>query len=343
MTTETVLAGTEEWLNTPLPREFAQGAAPVIDTEAVDECPVCGCSRFEQYAVGFDYELQTCRNPWRLVRCRDCTHVWLNPRPVFAALPVIYPPHYYAYDYEKQVGFLARHGKAMLDGFKMRGIFRARKEPPASFLDVGCGTGRFLRAMKKQGLSPDKIYGIELDPAVVTRLSAEGFRAFCTRVEDCKEIPAGSVDLATMFHVIEHVDNPARVVAQIADWLSPGAVLAVETPNLHSWDANLFQKTYWGGYHIPRHWNLFSPDTLARLLTDQGLEVFDVRYRTGHSFWMYSLHHKLRYGLGLPWLGKRFDPLRGLPFLMMFTALDLVRAKCGFRTSSILMLARKAA
>jgi len=41
--------------------------------------------------------------------------------------------------------------------------------------------------------------------------------------------------------------------------------LVVETPNLDSWDARLFKETWWGGYHIPRHWTLFDANSLRRL------------------------------------------------------------------------------
>ena len=68
-----------------------------------------------------------------------------------------------------------------------------------------------------------------------------------------------------------------------------------------------------------------------------------MRYQTGHSFWMYSFHHLLRYRLGLVGLSHWFDPIKGLPFLIAFTGLDKLRAALGFRTSAILVIARKPA
>jgi 2-polyprenyl-3-methyl-5-hydroxy-6-metoxy-1,4-benzoquinol methylase len=54
-----------------------------------------------------------------------------------------------------------------------------------------------------------------------------------------------------MFHVIEHVANPARVVRKIAEWLSPGGALVVETPNFDSWDARLFREQMVGRLPYP--------------------------------------------------------------------------------------------
>jgi 2-polyprenyl-3-methyl-5-hydroxy-6-metoxy-1,4-benzoquinol methylase len=335
----------DAWDSLSAPAEFrsnASNVAPTIATEPVPNCPVCGETRFTFYAVGFDYEILTCANPWRFVRCDSCHHVWLHPRPALSTLSTIYPPHYYAYQYQKQINPLAVWGKAVLDRFKMRTILRYLPHPPRTFLDVGCGDGRFLKVMEGRGLARTNLYGLELDRAVVQTLAEAGYQVFAERVEDCQRIPPGTIDLATMFHVIEHVENPGAVVSKMASWLAPGGLFAVETPNLDSLDARLFRRRYWGGYHFPRHWNLFTPTSLSRLLTAQGLEVLGVRYQTGHSFWLWSFHHRLRYRhRPCPRLAELFNPFRGLPFLVLATAFDKMRATLGFRTSAMLMLARK--
>jgi SAM-dependent methyltransferase len=172
-------------------------------------------------------------------------------------------------------------------------------------------------------------------------LQLKGYQAFNRRVEDCEEIPQGSIDLATMFHVIEHVADPRAVVERIATWLSDGGHLVIETPNIDSVDARIFKKTFWGGYHIPRHWTLFNESSLRQLFEAAGLKVIGVSYQTGHSFWMYSFHHLIKYRLRMPKLARWFDPLIGLPFLIAFTGLDIVRRTLGFRTSAMLLIAQK--
>ena len=339
----------EPWHATA-PPEFHADSAPLIDVEDVPDCPVCACGRFSQHAVGFDYELRTCRNTWRFVKCAACSHVWLNPRPAISTLPTIYPPHYYAYHYTEKVSPLALKAKNWLDRRKFASLLAALGRPPRAFVDIGCGDGRYLRFAERAGVPKERDYGLELDRAVVDRLVAQGYAGLCRRVEDCTEIAPGSIDLATMFHVIEHVDDPRTVVRRAAEWIAPGGIFAVETPNIDSPDARIFTRTYWGGYHIPRHWNMFSPPTLSRLLTDAGLEVVDTRFQTGHSFWMYSLHHRTRYNRGggafRRALSRCFDPFGGLPSmpaLATFTALDKWRALTGMATSSMLMIARRPA
>ncbi|HKU41372.1 MAG TPA: methyltransferase domain-containing protein [Polyangiales bacterium] len=334
---------TTDWRATEVPAEFLERAAPEIRSEEVPDCPVCGERVSSTFAVGFDYELLTCRNPWRFVRCARCSHVWLNPRPALSELGVIYPSSYYAYSYEQTINPIAVRAKQLLDELKIANILRQLPAAPRSYLDVGCGSGRFLKALERRGLSRDKLFGLELDRQVVAKLQAEGYRVACERVEGCESIPAGALDLISMFHVIEHVDQPRAVVGKLARWLAPGGILALETPNLDSVDARLFRDGLWGGYHIPRHWHVFTPESLRALLTAAGLEVLGVSYHPGHSFWLYSLHHALRYGEpARPKLARWFDPFQGaLPLLMLFTGLDKLRAALRQRTSAMLVLARK--
>lgn len=326
------------------PEEFEKRNAPLISTEEIPLCPVCGGARHETFATGFDYELLTCRNLWRFVRCITCGHVWLNPRPAVSELSTIYPPSYYAYNYGK-INPIARRAKEWLDLRKMARITKACASAPRTYLDVGCGDGRFLRTLERLNVPRSGLYGLELDQAVVDGLRAAGYNGvFCERVETTAKIPENRIDLITMFHVIEHVDDPGAVVRQIARWLSPGGVFALETPNLDSLDARLFQRTYWGGYHIPRHWNLFTPQSISRLLGDNGLEVVGTLFQTGHSFWMYSLHHLVRFeGASRPRGGAWFDPMKSLFGIAGFTAFDLVRGRFGAKTSAMLVICRKPA
>ena len=334
----------ETWSSTKAPEELLRSHSPVISTEDVPLCPVCGSSEFSQFAVGFDYELLTCKNPWRFVQCSRCQHVWLNPRPAVSELTTIYPSSYYAYNYSK-INPVAREAKEWLDSRKIAKIVRACGQRPQSYLDVGCGDGRFLRTLEKLGVPRSKLYGLELDQAVVDHLRAEGYAGvFRERAEDSTSIPDGQIDLVTMFHVIEHVNDPGAVIRRISRWLSPTGVLALETPNLESWDARIFQRTYWGGYHIPRHWNLFMPTTVSHLLDRNGFQAVATIYQTGHSFWMYSFHHLARYhGASRPRLGKLFDPVRSLLGIGAFTGLDLARRACGARTSAMLLVCMKKA
>lgn len=314
----------------------------VISTDKFLKCSLCSTSGFEEYSSGYDYELNTCTNKWTFLRCLSCNHVQLNPRPSIDELSVIYPPTYYSYSISKKLSPIALKGKDMLDWIKLRSILRYSPLELQSYLDIGCGDGRYMRRIESMSKLPrGRIYGLELDPEVTSKLKVDGFSVLNQRLEDCNSLIGSSLSLITMFHVIEHLEDPVGAIRKIAYLLEPGGVLAVETPNINSLDAHIFKSTYWGGYHFPRHWHLFNESTLTKLLNLEGMEIVKCSYQTGHSFWMYSLHHFFKYKLKLNRLSVCFDPMRGLLFLVIFTGFDKVRSIFGFRTSSILIIARK--
>lgn len=314
-----------------------------IEADQVSCCAVCGGENFTFFAQGYDYELGTCPNRWVFDQCGGCGHVFLNPRPTISALKAIYPTHYYSYNMGSKINPWILRGKRWLDGKRLNAIIAAFGKTPRSYLDVGCGDGKYLEDMQSKGVSASDLYGIELDEAAVQRAKARGYRVFNSSVDTCDAIPLGSIDVISLFHVIEHLPDPSQTVRKLVGWMAPGAILAIETPNRDSIDARLFREAFWGGYHIPRHWHLFDSDGITNLLVDHGLTVVRRKYVSGHSFWLYSFHHWLAYNTRypMPKFAKLFDPLRSRGALLVVTAYDYLRAALGFKTSSVLVMARK--
>jgi SAM-dependent methyltransferase len=327
-------------------RQFPPGYdadAPLIDTVRIETCPLCGGAERMRYAQGFDYESQTCRNHWTFWQCAACEGVWLDPRPAAKELPVIYPPTYYAYAMSETLSPLLLKGKDILDRMKLRGIRNRLGRNPRTYLDVGCGDGRYMRQFADSGMPRENIYGIDLPSTALPKLRDAGFNVWEGRVEDCTMIAPGSLDLITMFHVIEHVEDPIAVMRKFAEWLAPGGILAMETPNTSSIDRRLFSSGWWGGFHIPRHWILFNAKSMVRAIEKVGLEQTGLVYQTGHSFWLYSFHHAIRYNsaLPLPALARWFNPLKSRLFLIAATGFDILRRALGAKTSAMLVVARK--
>lgn len=316
----------------------------MIATEPAGPCAVCGGTAFALHASGFDFELETCRNRWDYQVCRSCSHIQLDPRPAPDTFAVIYPPTYYSYNMREKLSPIAIAGKAFLDRRKFRGFLKFLPRRARSYLDIGCGDFKYLELMEREGIAPGRLYGLEMDDAVVARAREKGYQVFKERAEAAVSIPDASIDVISMFHVIEHVADPGAVLASMGRWLAPGGIVVIETPNVAALDARLFARRFWGGYHIPRHWHLFAANGITRLLEQHGFRVKAIRYQTGHSFWLYSLHHAIRYNSVLPnaWIARLFDPLHNLPMLILATLFDKLRAFLGFRTSAMLVIAERA-
>ena len=84
-------------------------------------------------------------------------------------------------------------------------------------------------------------------------------------------------------------------------------------------------------------------ENISEILERNGFEVMAVKYQTGHSFWLFSLHHFIRFNRILPskMISRLFHPLESFPALVIITGFDFIRAKLGFRTSAMLLVARK--
>ena len=307
-------------------------------------CGACGAIDGDHFAEGKDYEYGTSLDTFRLVRCGACGNVYLNPRPVTSELATIYPPNYYAYNYEEAINPLARRAKHLLDDLKARSWLKhtASGDSLSSmrFLDVGCGDGRYLKMFERMGARKENLYGVEMDTEGMARLRAEGFQTFSGRIEDvADELPQASFDLIVILQVLEHVENPRATIGKLSRLLREGGLLIVETPNTESFDARVFRKSYWGGYHFPRHWNLFNAEVLRMMAEGEQLSVKAFNYLPAHAFWIFSFHHLLSERKRLRKLARFFNPLRNLPLLALVTGFDMFRARLGFTTSNVQMVA----
>jgi 2-polyprenyl-3-methyl-5-hydroxy-6-metoxy-1,4-benzoquinol methylase len=307
-------------------------------------CGVCKSTDATPFATGKDFEYDTCDEVFSMVECAHCGNVYLNPRPAVDELDVIYPTNYYSYNYEKAINPIALRAKDILDQRKVKGWLKHVDADISElkFLDVGCGNGHFLFMLEKLGVPKDHLFGVEMSESSIERLKKSGFHGHLGRIEDVfSSLPAGSFDLIVLLQVLEHVEDPAAQVGVLSRLLRPGGLLIVETPNTESFDVGLFKRSYWGGYHFPRHWNLFNESTLRSLASQNSLSVKSFNYLPAHSFWIFSFHHYFMDRVKNDFVANFFDPHQNIFLLGLFTGLDIVRARLGFKTSNVQMVAQR--
>lgn len=97
----------------------------------------------------------------------------------------------------------------------------------ASVLDVGCGKGDFLYAMKVAGAN---VYGLDIDPSIVRFTSNLGLKNITIGgIDDIKFIDR--FDLVSLNDVIEHPLELQCFLDAVFNNLRPGGLLSVITPN----------------------------------------------------------------------------------------------------------------
>lgn len=170
---------------------------------------------------------------------------------------------------------------------RVRAIKEARKVYKfKSILDFGCGSGGMLEALSHQY----KIIGIEPDAGAREIANQKNFRVYDTAEA---VIERGlTVDVITLFHVVEHFYDASVELTRIFRILKPNGLLIIETPNskdalLTKYESPGFQNfTYWS--HHPM---LHSHESLAALVTRNGFTILEnqgaQRYDlNNHLYWL---------------------------------------------------------
>jgi 2-polyprenyl-3-methyl-5-hydroxy-6-metoxy-1,4-benzoquinol methylase len=315
------------------PRASKDRSLSLVETR----CCLCGSRQGEPEANGYDFEYETVSNEFRFVRCAGCGHLYLSPRPSSADLGIIYPTSYYAFS-DGGSPLVARL-RRVWEGGKVRLYRELIGGGPRRLLEVGCANGRFLSLLREYGDPGWKLVGIDPDEAAVRQCVERGFDAHASRVEDFTGRDE-EFDAVIMLQLIEHVEDPAEICSRVYSLLRPGGHFVVETPNLAGLDYRLFKGRWWGHYHFPRHWNLFSTPALHRLLEEKGFAIARSEYLISTSAWIISLHNYFL-DRGFPdWL-VRFCNYQNPLLLSAFVALDWSRARLGLETSNQRVIARK--
>ena len=103
-------------------------------------------------------------------------------------------------------------------------------------LDFGCGTGGFLEHVVSSGfVSRGHALGVDGDEGAIRRLSVRGLRGLHATAESMRDLQLPfPPDAITMLDVLEHLDDPAGVLASLADKASRPATLVVLVPAMQS-------------------------------------------------------------------------------------------------------------
>ena len=212
-------------------------------------------------------------DPFEIRRCAACglTLTWPVPSP--SELGRYYPDAYYGKASEKRFAGPIEGLQRALYGSRVRLVEQASGGRPGRVLDVGCGRGFLLGAFRRRGWT---VEGTELSAASSAHArEALGIPVHVGALESLR-LPAASFDAVTLWHVLEHVADPASLLAEVGRLLRPGGALLVGVPNFASPEA---RATGAGWFHLdaPRHLVHFTPATLDRALTDAGFEAIGSR------------------------------------------------------------------
>jgi SAM-dependent methyltransferase len=262
-----------------------------------------------------------------LRRCRNCRLVYLRERPHPDDLELFYPTDYKCFQSYEERGAIMNALAARLARAKLAEIERLLPAGHRRLLDYGCGTGTWLFQLKKAGASLDMV-GTDVFEGPLQALRAGGLPAYCCDEETLFDhVERGSFGAVHMFHVIEHLPSPRRVLERLKEALVPGGVLLGQTPNCASWGCR-YWGDLWNQWHAPHHFVVFDHDTLRRHAEAAGFEVLSIRNSLSSATqWAQSTLRVVAQRRGRPFLatGEPFYP----PLILAFLPLAAVEALLG--------------
>ncbi len=236
----------------------------------VQSCQLCGSPKGAEMFT---------EPPFRVIRCPDCTLVYVTPRHDDKALHRLYGADYWNSESPKTRGYAsyAAEEPLYLKTFRRRlGLVKKYvKSGRLRVLDVGCAAGFFLRVMHEEG---HEVRGVEVSQEIAAH-AIEHIGTENIHVGVLSELKADrdgfeehSFDLITIWDVVEHVPNPQELLRQLHRLLKPTGALILETQNIDSRFAGLLGRR-WQHFKHEEHLYHFNPTTIRRLLSESGFQV----------------------------------------------------------------------
>ena len=202
-----------------------------------------------------------------LLRCRSCGLVFPERIPPPDVRRAGYEDRYYREGSGER--FLPPL-EGLIAGFlrlRVAGI-RKREPGPGSLLDVGCGRGNLLEMFQRRGW---RVLGTQVSRTAAGAARRRGVEVLRGELPEM-ELPPGTFDVVTFFHVLEHLDRPERYLRKAAELLRPGGLLVVEVPNFASPGFRILgARNFCLDY--PNHLVFFTPSSLRGLLVRSGFSI----------------------------------------------------------------------
>ena len=262
---------------------LAPAVPRIPPVRALKRCPLCDGQQSELL-----YRLNDpsgkLEGVFELRRCLGCELVHVDPRPSDEALAALYDEDFYfstGWSYDRIASWVIE----FIQTGRRRRVERYVRG--GSLLDIGSGDGRFVHHMARHGWDAT---GLDFSPAALEyagRIESGG-RFVQGSLDDEKFRPC-SLELITLWQVLEHIGEPRPLLRRCHEMLKPGGVLVAAVPNIEGLSSRLTGERWWG-LDVPRHLVHYAPNTLQASLERAGFCVIQICHRS-LQYDPYALFH----------------------------------------------------
>lgn len=214
------------------------------------------------------------RDGFHIVQCASCGLVYVGEDPASIDFDALYDERYYTGGHAGAFTDYLGQAPARRAAARRRLWSLRRLKPSGRLLDVGCAAGFFLaeaaRHYEVQGVEPSRF---------AARFAREqmGLPVFAGTLHQAG-LPAAHFDLVTLWDVVEHVPDPAALLAEVRRVLAPHGRVVLTTGDIGS----AYARACGCDWHLmtpPWHLYFFSRETLGRTAARAGLRIVRVAAR----------------------------------------------------------------
>lgn len=232
--------------------------------EEINLCPVCGSDKKEFFLnrIGLD-----------IYRCQDCTHRYLSPRVKINKAIELYQNDSTSADIYKSSLQEELDTKKCNYGIKL--IEKLNSNKKNKIMDVGCGTGLFLKLAEKNGWK--ECIGIDANSSYIDSYIEDGKPGLKYINSTFESLDLNKVgkdyDCISLWNVLEHLYDLHAMIESFTKILKKDGLIFIMVPNVESLVTRLSRSNSptfnW------QHVSNFSPASLKRLFELHGFkEVF---------------------------------------------------------------------
>lgn len=220
-------------------------------------CMVCGSP---------EHKALWTKDQFHYVRCCGCSLVRVDPQLLMSEVSRIY-----------SIGYQNKHELQPVSqtASPYHKVLLKRMQPyrqTGRILDVGCFTGKFLCAAKEAGWRP---VGLEISTGAVEHARSQ--LGLDVRQDTLLQtaLEPETIDVITMFDVVEHFQEPLENLNKAAQLLRPNGLLYIETPNFNSIARHLLGKDW--NVFFPWHFYYFTARTIGHALELAGFRIVKIQ------------------------------------------------------------------
>lgn len=288
-----------------------------VESAAENRCPACDGPLGQRFTASAS---EVGLAPVEVARCEICgSGVTMGGFPADADL---YEKGAYAPEPARGASLAAPILK-LFDRQRLR-LVQRKFRPPATLVDAGAGRGRFVSHARALGYLASGVEPSERGCMAARHMY--GLELVQSSIEEAQILPE-SVDVVTLWHVLEHVPDPGATLDALAGWLRPGGGLLVGVPNLGGLQAAVGGDR-WFHLDLPRHRTHFTVEGLHTLLSRHGYVVIATHQQMAEhnwfGMWQSAVSRATRRPSYMFHLLKRNAPVWTPDFLLTALALPLL-------------------